>query len=254
MFCRFVNISFHFQRNSLLKLLIIVPTYNEVENITHLIAAIFHSTPTAHVLFVDDHSQDGTKDLIRAEMKTRPEQVFMLEREGKLGLGTAYLAGFEWGLKRDYEIFQEMDADLSHDPAMVPVFMEKAKTADVVIGSRYVEGGATKNWGVLRKAISLGGSLYARTILGISIKDLTGGYNLWKRSVLETIDLSDVKSEGYAFQIELKYRAFLKKFELTEYPITFVDRRAGYSKMSSAIVVEAMIRVIRLYFLLGRSR
>ena len=143
-----------------------------------------------------------------------------------------------------------MDADLSHDPKMVPEFLKDLDSGnDVVIGSRYVKGGGTKNWGLLRKIISRGGSLYARTILGLKIKDLTGGYNLWKREVLEKIGLSDVKSEGYAFQIELKYRASKKGYSISEVPITFVDRRAGYSKMSSGIVVEAMYRVLKLRWL-----
>lgn len=231
------------------KLLIVTPTYNEAENIPSLVAAIFHSNPEAHLLFVDDNSQDGTKDLIRHEQKRRPEQIFMLERAGKLGLGTAYLEGFNWGLQKSYSFFQEMDADLSHDPIMVPRFLDQLGSNDVVIGSRYVSGGGTKNWGLLRKFISRGGSLYARTILGLKIKDLTGGYNLWKREVLENINLSNVKSEGYAFQIELKYRAAKKNFSLTEVPITFVDRRAGYSKMSTMIVFEAMIRVLKLKWL-----
>lgn len=230
-------------------LLIVTPTYNEAENISNLVASVFHSNPDAHMLFVDDNSKDGTKELIREEMAKRPEQIFILEREGKLGLGTAYIAGFKWGLGKGYELFQEMDADLSHDPKMVPEFLGKLSSHDVVIGSRYVKGGGTKNWGLLRKVISRGGSLYARTILGLKVKDLTGGYNLWKRNVLEAISLDDVRSEGYAFQIELKFRAKKRGFQITEVPILFVDRRAGYSKMSSGIVFEAMLRVLKLRFL-----
>lgn len=232
------------------KLLIVIPTYNEAENITNLVAAVFHSNPSAHVLFVDDSSQDGTRELIAQEASKRPEQVFILKRPGKLGLGTAYIDGFTWGLEKDYSHFQEMDADLSHDPKMVAEFLGRLEAGcDVVVGSRYVPGGGTKNWGLIRKLISRGGSLYARTILGLKVRDLTGGYNLWTREVLERIGLSDVKSEGYAFQIELKYRAHKRGFNIEEFPILFVDRRAGYSKMNTSIVFEAMVRVLKLPFI-----
>lgn len=234
------------------ELLIITPTYNEVENISQLVSAIFHWNPEVHLLFVDDNSQDGTRELIRSEIERRPDQVHILERAGKLGLGTAYLEGFRWGLEKEYKYFQEMDADLSHDPKKVETFRKSLEQSDYVIGSRYVPGGGTKNWGLIRKLISKGGSFYARTILGLGIRDLTGGYNLWKREVLENIGLNDVKSEGYAFQIELKYRASKKGYRAKEVPIIFVDRRAGYSKMSSKIVCEAMFRVLKLLWVVKK--
>ena len=225
------------------KVLIIVPTYNEVENIDLLVASIFSSMPSAHVLFVDDNSQDGTQEKIDRYCNEKKNRVFVLKRSGKLGLGTAYIAGFKWALERDFSIIVEMDADLSHDPNELPRLTEGLKDCDAVVGSRYVAGGGTKNWSFLRKFISIGGSLYARTILGIDIRDLTGGHNFWRREILERMRLDDIRSEGYAFQIELKYRAILLGFELKELPILFVDRRAGSSKMSSMIVVEAMLRV-----------
>ena len=223
--------------------LIIVPTYNEVDNVEPLVDKIFASSAKSHVLFVDDNSRDGTSSKIKGLMTRFPEQVFILERQGKLGLGTAYLAGFRWGLERDYQILIEMDADHSHNPKEVPVFIAKLESADAVVGSRYIDGGSTLNWSWYRKLISRFGSLYARTILGLSIRDLTGGYNAWTAETIRAINPERVKSEGYCFQIELKYRAVMAGKKVIESPIIFEERRAGHSKMSFRIVLEAMTKV-----------
>lgn len=229
--------------------IVIIPTYNEAENIEEVIRTTLKYTPEVHILIVDDNSRDQTQAIVKRLQTELSGKLNMITRAGKLGLGTAYIAGFKWALTRKYQTIIEMDADLSHDPAVVPQMLQTFKQgADVVIGSRYVPGGSTVNWGLGRKIISRFGSLYARTILGLTIRDLTGGYNAWSRRVLETISLDQVKSEGYSFQIELKYRAHKAGFNLKEIPITFADRRAGQSKMSGNIVVEAMIRVWKLRF------
>lgn len=229
--------------------LIIIPTYNEEENIEEVITTALRHEPSAHILVVDDNSKDQTQVIVRNLQKEKPETIHMLTRAGKLGLGTAYIAGFKWALARSYQTIIEMDADLSHDPAIVPAMLTTFKDGyDVVIGSRYVDGGGTVNWGIGRKIISRFGSLYARTILSMTIRDLTGGYNAWSRKVLEGISLDNVKSEGYSFQIELKFRAHRAGFRIKEIPITFADRRAGQSKMSGKIIVEAMMRVWKLRF------
>ena len=225
------------------KPLVIVPTYNEVGNVENLFRQVSQQMPAVHMLFVDDNSQDGTRDVIAQLQREAPERVHMLPRAGKLGLGTAYIAGFKWALQRDYDAVVEMDADLSHRPVDLPRLVAKLADVDAAVGSRYTTGGGTENWNFGRKLISRFGSLYARTILGIPVNDLTGGFNAWSREILETVPLDDVKSEGYSFQIELKFRAHLAGFKLAEVPIVFVERRVGQSKMSSRIVVEAMFRV-----------
>jgi dolichol-phosphate mannosyltransferase len=225
------------------KLLIVVPTYDEAENVDDLLVGIRRELPEAHVLFVDDASPDGTAKRVRAQQDRNPGLVHLLEREGKKGMGTAYLAGFAWALERDYDAVVEMDADLSHDPRALPTLIGLLSDADVVIGSRYVPGGGTEDWSRLRMAISRFGSFYARVILGLPIRDLTGGFNGWKRRVLETLPLDQVRSEGYSFQIELKLRAARAGFRLVETPIVFIDRRVGQSKMSWKIVAEAVVRV-----------
>ena len=194
------------------------------------------------VLIVDDNSPDGTGALAD-ELSKKDKRIHALHRQEKAGLGKAYVAGFAWGLKEGYDAILEMDADFSHNPKYLPDFWENLKTSDVVIGSRYVKGGGVKNWGLVRKFISRGGSIYARALLGIPVRDLTGGYNAWRRKVLEDVDISALQSEGYAFQIELKWRAFQKGFRIKEFPITFEDRTVGKSKMSKRIVAEAMLRV-----------
>jgi dolichol-phosphate mannosyltransferase len=231
-----------------LKTLVVVPTYEEVENVDELLAAIWKNAPDVEVLFVDDNSTDGTRELIEKHQALHPGRIHTIYRPRKLGLGTAYVEAFNWALERDYEIVAEMDADLSHDAADLPRMFALLCDADVAIGSRYVPGGGTRNWGLLRKTISRFGGLYARAILGLKINDLTGGFNGWRRCVLETIPLDSIKSEGYSFQIELKYRAVQAGFTLREFPIVFVDRRVGQSKMSNSIVFEAMLRVWALRF------
>lgn len=228
------------------KSLVIVPTYNEVGNVDELIRKIYAHAPNIHVLFVDDNSLDGTIEKIKASQITRPTLIHLIQRAGKMGLGTAYIAGFKWALQRDYANIIEMDADLSHDPGELPLVLELLLTHPVVVGSRYVDGGGTLNWGLFRRWMSRFGSFYGRTILGLQVRDLTGGFNGWRAHVLRAIDPDSVKSGGYSFQIELKYRAFRAGFAIKEFPILFSDRTIGQSKMSSQIVVEAMYRVWQL--------
>lgn len=227
--------------------LIIIPTYNERDNIEKLLELISQTDPAAHMLIVDDNSPDRTFEVVEALMQsTYPGRLFLLKRAGKMGLGTAYIAGFKWALARDYDYIFEMDADFSHDPKYLPEFLQAVKTHDLVLGSRYVPGGGVRNWGLLRKFISRGGSLYARTILGLSLRDLTGGFKCFRREVLEAIDLDSVKSNGYSFQIEMTYRASRKGFRICETPIIFEDRTAGKSKMSRKIFLEAVVMVWKL--------
>ena len=222
------------------KILLVVPTYNECDNIEPLAARVLGQLPGANILVVDDGSPDGTGEVADA-LSRRDPRVRVIHRPEKLGLGTAYIEGFRYGLARDYDFLFEMDADFSHDPGYLPVMLDRARAgADLVLGSRYVEGGGTRNWGVLRRAISRGGSLYARTILGVGVRDLTGGFKCFRRRVLETLDLDAIRSEGYAFQIEMTYRTLKEGFVVEEVPITFVDRRVGQSKMSRAIFLEAV--------------
>jgi dolichol-phosphate mannosyltransferase len=230
-------------KTSILKPLVIVPTYNEAENVESLAQRVFEAVPFIHLLFVDDNSKDGTRERIGLLIKDRPDQVHLLERPGKLGLGTAYLDGFRWALSRGYDALVEMDADHSHDPKELATFLKKLETYDAVVGSRYCQGGGTENWSFLRKCISVFGSFYSRSILGLTIRDLTGGYNAWRRDTIIAINPDLVRSEGYSFQIELKYRAHLAGKSIVESPILFSERRAGQSKMSLNIVLEAMVRV-----------
>jgi dolichol-phosphate mannosyltransferase len=226
--------------------LIIVPTYNERDNVAEVHERFLASVPAAHILFVDDNSPDGTGEILD-ELAAHDPRIHVLHRPGKLGLGTAYLDGFRWGLARGYHYLFEMDADFSHDPKYLPGMLDLAAGgADVVIGSRYVAGGGTENWGVGRKIISRGGSLYARTILGVKIRDVTAGFICWRRRALEALDLASVRSNGYSFQIEMKYRAVQAGLTLVETPIVFADRRIGQSKMSRAIFAEALLMVWKL--------
>jgi dolichol-phosphate mannosyltransferase len=230
------------------KALIIVPTYNEAENVRGIADALLAALPPADVLFVDDNSPDGTGGIID-DMAAANPRVHVMHRAGKLGLGTAYIEGFAWGLARDYQYLFEMDADGSHDPKYLPQMLALAEDgADVVVGSRNVPGGGTVNWGIGRKILSKGGSFYARTILGIDVRDVTAGFVCWRRNVLESLDLTGIDSNGYSFQIEMKYRALQKGFRIVETPIIFVDRRVGQSKMSRAIVAEALLKVWGLRF------
>jgi dolichol-phosphate mannosyltransferase len=227
--------------------LVCLPTYNEAENVGAIVEAILAATPAVDVLVIDDDSPDGTGRLADA-IAAREGRVQVLHRAVKEGLGKAYLAGFAWALGRGYDLVLEMDADFSHDPKYLPALLERAKGADLVLGSRNVPGGGTVNWGFGRKLISRGGSFYARTILGIPIRDLTGGFKCFRRRVLESIDLGTVECSGYAFQIELTYRAVRKGFRVVEIPIVFVDRRVGHSKMSRRIVLEALRKVWSIRF------
>jgi dolichol-phosphate mannosyltransferase len=224
-----------------------LPTYNEKENLEPILQAILAATPEVDVLVIDDNSPDGTGQLADA-FAAKDARVKVLHRAGKQGLGKAYLAGFAWALERGYGLVLEMDADFSHDPRYLPVMLAKAKEADLVLGSRYVPGGGTVNWGLSRKLLSRGGSLYARTILGVAVRDLTGGFKCFRREVLEGIDLASVECSGYAFQIELTFRAVRRGFRVAEVPIVFVDRRVGHSKMSRRIVLEAIRKVWSIRF------
>jgi dolichol-phosphate mannosyltransferase len=231
-----------------MKSLVIFPTYNEKDNIIQIIDAVFTQLPTGvDILVVDDNSPDGTAKIVLARSQS-DERVHLLLREKKEGLGRAYIAGFEWGLSKNYDVIVEMDADFSHRPVdLVKILSEVAKV-DFAVGSRYVTGGGTKNWGLGRKIISRGGSLYARFILGFPMNDWTGGFNAWKRSVLENIGLRQIQSNGYSFQIELKYKAQKLGFKGLEVPIQFEERRVGQSKMSLQIVLEAFYKVWMIRF------
>lgn len=225
-----------------MKTLVIVPTYNELENIPNIIRAILEKAPQVHILVVDDNSPDGTAGVVR-EIGQRDPRVHLLLRQKKEGLGRAYIAGFKWGEAQGYEGLVEMDADFSHRPEDLVQLLAALPAHDFVVGSRYVAGGSTVNWGLGRKIISRGGSLYARLILGFPLNDWTGGFNAWKLETLRKIKLDEVKSNGYSFQIELKYRAKLAGCRGQEVPIVFEDRRVGQSKMSLKIVIEAFYRV-----------
>jgi dolichol-phosphate mannosyltransferase len=233
--------------------LVIIPCYHEAQNIRQLILAIWEYCPSVHVLVVDDNSQDGTPEIVMELQQDHPKTLHLIRRAGKLGLGTAYIAGFRWALDRAYQAVIEMDADFSHNPGTLPVLIAKLGRYHAVVGSRYVEGGGTENWHPLRKSISRFGSFYARTILRMKIQDLTGGFNAWRRETLEAIDINSVKSEGYAFQIELKYRCHRAGLSICEIPILFSERREGQSKMSGKIMVEALFRVWALRFSVSRS-
>jgi dolichol-phosphate mannosyltransferase len=228
-----------------------LPTYNERENLEPMVRAL--GEQDVSVLVIDDSSPDGTGELadrLAAEL----DHVHVLHRERKEGLGPAYLAGFRHALAGGAELILEMDADFSHDPNDVPRLIERASKADIVLGSRYVEGGSIRNWGRLRRFVSAGGSAYARRVLGVHVRDLTGGFKCFRREALETIDLDAITSRGYAFQIETTYRALRAGFRVIEVPIAFVDRERGGSKMSRRIVLEAIWRVpmLRLRALFGR--
>lgn len=230
-----------------MKTLVIVPTYNEKENVQTIVPAILAQNLCVEILVVDDNSPDGTGAIVREMQKNIP-QLHLLSRPGKQGLGKAYIAGFRWGIDQGFEALVEMDADFSHRPEDLGPLINKLKTNDFAVGSRYVAGGRTVNWGLLRKIISRGGGIYSRLILGFPLNDWTGGFNAWKKEVLHGIDLATVVSNGYSFQIELKYKAMKKGFKGAESPIVFEDRRVGQSKMSLKIVLEAFYRVWLMRF------
>lgn len=226
--------------------LVVLPMYNERDNIRPVVAAVLAQGEQFNALIVDDNSPDGTGQIADELKREHPGRVDVLHRAGKLGLGTAYIAGFTYALARDYSHVFEMDSDFSHDPNVLPALLAATEEADLALGSRRVPGGATPDWTLLRRAISWGGSLYARIILGLPVRDLTGGFKCFRRAVLEAIDLDAVRSEGYGFQIEMTYRAHQLGFVAREIPIVFLDRRVGQSKMSGRIVREAMVGVWRL--------
>jgi dolichol-phosphate mannosyltransferase len=226
--------------------LVIVPTYNERANVERIIAAILSQDPRLDVLIVDDNSPDGTGGLVEALTQQEP-RVHLIQRAGKMGLGTAYVDGFRWALAHDYAFLFEMDADFSHDPAHLPEFLAAIENADLVVGSRYNKGRVTVvNWPMSRLILSYAANIYARRVTGLPLDDSTGGFKCFRRAVLESIDLGAVRSNGYAFQIEMNFRAWKRGFRIVQIPITFVDRSEGVSKMSKRIVREAIWMVWRL--------
>jgi dolichol-phosphate mannosyltransferase len=234
--------------------LVIIPTYNEKENAAKIIAAALAADARVDVLIVDDNSPDGTGNIVEEIGRSNP-RVHLLRRPGKLGLGTAYRDGFRWGLEREFEYLMEMDADFSHDPNHIPKFLEAAQQADFVIGSRYLDGNVTvTDWPMSRLLLSYFASVYARLVTGLRIWDMTAGFKCFRRRVLEAIDLNDVRSNGYGFQIEMNFRAYRKGFKWKEIGIVFSDRTHGTSKMNSGIVREAVLMVwrLRLWALTGR--
>lgn len=227
------------------KSLVIIPTYNELENIPKLIPIVLSQDERIHLLIIDDNSPDGTSKFVEEEMKSN-ERIHLLKREKKLGLGTAYIAGFKYALENEYDFVFEMDADFSHDPNELRNFLITIRENDLVIGSRYINGVRVLNWPMARLLLSFFASVYTRIITGMPIKDATGGFKCFRRKVLESIDLSKVKSNGYSFQIEMTFKAYVKGFRIKEIPIIFVDRVKGKSKMSKKIVREAVMMVWKL--------
>ena len=228
-----------------MKTLIISPTYNEKKNIQQLVDLVLGENPEFHLLIVDDNSPDGTGDRVKSLQNTY-KNLFLETRSKKLGLGTAYIFGFKWALKNKYEHIIQMDADLSHNPKDLPRMVKNLKNNDVVIGSRYINGISVVNWPLRRLMLSYGANAYSRIITGMPIMDGTGGFKAWKAKVLSDIDLDSVKSQGYSFQIEMNFRAWIKSYKIKEIPIIFSDRTIGQSKMSKTIVYEAIFMVWRL--------
>lgn len=231
-----------------MKSIVILPTYNEKENITKIVPVILQQRLNLHILITDDNSPDGTGKLADKLAKNDPKKVFVLHRAKKEGLGRAYVASFQWAINKGYDVIIQMDADFSHDPKYLKTMLKEIKNYDLVIGSRYVAGGGTRNWGILRKIISRGGSLYSKIILGISLNDLTGGFKCWQAELLKKIDLDSITSNGYSFQIEMNYRAVTLGAKIKEIPIIFADRNLGASKMSKKIFMEAITKVWQLRF------
>ncbi len=225
--------------------LVVIPTYNERSNIEKIIPAIHSVDKNISILVVDDSSPDGTADSVKNIMR-KNKSVNLMQRPGKKGLGTAYVDGFKWALKHGYEYIFEMDADFSHDPKYIPDFMEKIKDNDLVIGSRYINGISVVNWPIRRLMLSKFASFYVKIITGMPLTDCTSGFKCFRRSVLETIDLDRIHSDGYAFQVEMHYKAWKKGFKIAEIPIIFIDRHAGTSKMSREVMWEAAVIVWKL--------
>lgn len=225
----------------------IIPTYNEKENIERIIRAVFNLEGEYHILIIEDGSPDGTADIVKRLQEEFPNKLFMIERQGKLGLGTAYIAGFKWCIEHEYDYIFEMDADFSHNPADLPkLYRACADGADLAIGSRYCNGISVINWPIERVIMSYYASVYVRTVLGMKVYDTTAGFKCYKRKVLETINLDNIKMKGYGFQIEMKYTTYKLGFKIQEVPIIFVDRTEGTSKMSSGIFGEAFWGVLKL--------
>jgi dolichol-phosphate mannosyltransferase len=235
------------------KVLVIIPTYNEIENIEKMIRQVSSLANPIDILVVDDHSPDGTAECVKKLMKDFPN-LHLLERKGKLGLGTAYVAGFKYALENGYDYIFEMDADFSHDPKEIPNFLKAIKEADLIIGSRYVTGINVVNWPLRRLFLSYFANRYTSFVTGLPLHDSTGGYKCFRRIVLETINLDNIRSGGYSFQIEVNLKAWKKGFRIKEIPIIFIDRAVGKSKMSKAIIREAVWMVWKLKFrsMLGR--
>ena len=224
------------------RVLVIIPTYDELENLPLVLARVRAVVPAAHVLVVDDGSPDGTGDLAD-QLAAADEQVHVLHRSGKQGLGAAYLAAFAWGLAHSYDVLVEMDADGSHQPEELPRLLDALVSADLVLGSRWVAGGSVVNWPMHRSVLSRGGNTYTRLALGVPLRDATGGYRAFRRTALESLDLAGVASQGYCFQVDLAWRAVRRGLRVVEVPITFIERERGTSKMSGAIVRESLWRV-----------
>ncbi|HXD91840.1 MAG TPA: polyprenol monophosphomannose synthase [Bacteroidia bacterium] len=231
------------------KNLVIIPTYNEKENIQKMVEKVFSLKPDFDLLIIDDGSPDGTAEIVKTLQQKFADRLHLLQRQGKQGLGTAYIVGFKWAIERKYDYIFEMDCDFSHDPNDLPRLLHACENgADVAVGSRYCKGGKVKNWPIGRILMSYFASVYVRLILWINIRDTTAGFKCYKRHVLETINLDNIKFMGYAFQIEMKYASLKKGFKIVEVPITFIDRIEGVSKMSSKIFEEAFIGVIQMRF------
>jgi dolichol-phosphate mannosyltransferase len=228
------------------RILVVIPTYNEAENISRIIPAVLNSFDKADILVVDDDSPDGTPEIVQKEFDKNPRVNLIVRKGKKKGLGRAYVDGFKWAIEKGYGYVLEMDADFSHDPAEIPNFYKYLQEYDVVVGSRYINGIRVLNWDLKRLIISQLGTLYARIVTGLKLTDMTGGFNGYRIEVLKAIDLDKIDSNGYAFQIELKFRAYVKGFKIKEIPIVFRERELGYSKMNRKIVFEAMIECIKL--------
>ena len=230
-----------------MKKIVVIPTYNEQDNIWNIIESIHENVEDIHILVVDDNSPDGTANIVKDIIAT-DERVHLIERAGKMGLGTAYCEGFRWALERNFEIIMEMDADFSHNPEVIPNFLKEIENYDLVIGSRYISGVNVVNWPLSRLILSYGANMYSRIITGMPIMDATGGFKCFRAEYLKQIDLSKIKSNGYGFQIEMNYRLWKKGARIKEIPIIFIDRRSGVSKMNKKIIYEAIFLVWKLKF------
>ncbi len=230
-----------------MKKIVVIPTYNEIENIENIINAIWEVVPDMHILIVDDNSPDKTAEKV-IEIQENNNGLFLMQREGKMGLGTAYCDGFQFCLERDYEIIMEMDADFSHDPKEIPNFLEEIKNYDLVIGSRYTKGVNVVNWPLSRLLLSYFANKYTSVITGMDIKDATGGFKCFRAETLRKINLKKIKTNGYGFQIEMNFRSWKNGAKIKEIPIIFIDRRSGTSKMNKDIIYEAVFLVWKLRF------